>query len=168
MPRLPISNVITHPRLERKTSAIRQTGFQFAFQAQKHMPLRAPMIRLISRGVFDHAHAYRAKILRPPPRFPTITRVFRCGNRTPVRRRECRSSHFHALSISSTRKTKPSAYKLRTLLQQFPLSISANLCYSSFALITSVVLCGPSVVVNASSENPRLQFSPYVISVIQN
>jgi hypothetical protein len=29
------------------------------------------------------------------------------------------------------------------------------------------VLCGPSVV-NASSENPRLQFPPYVISVIQN
>ena len=43
-----------------------------------------------------------------------------------------------------------------------------DLCYSVFALITSVVLCGPSVVVNASSENPRLQFSPYVISVIQN
>jgi hypothetical protein len=62
---LAIPNVIAHPRLKRKTSAVSQARFQFAFKAQKHMSLGAPVIRLVTRRVLDQAHANLAKILRP-------------------------------------------------------------------------------------------------------
>src|ERR1700681_1590771 len=140
-----ISDVIAHPRLQCKSPAVSQACFQFAFKAQKHMSLRAPVIRLVPRRVLDHAHTNLAKILRPPQRLSRITSMFGYRNFTPIGCRESRGGHFHVAEYSFN-----SWPWVRCEIQEqphvSPLSIHFDLCYSVFALITSVVLCGPSVV----------------------
>lgn len=57
--------LIAHPRCEDEGSAILEFGVQFAFEAQEDVAFAAPMVRQVAGGVFDHAHADVAKLLRP-------------------------------------------------------------------------------------------------------
>src|ERR1700686_984051 len=100
-----VSDVVAHPRLQRKSPAISQARFQFAFEAQKHVSLGAPMIRLVSRRILNHAHANLAEILRPPQRLPSIASMFGYWNFTPVGSRESRGRHFHVPSIAALRES---------------------------------------------------------------
>src|SRR3982074_783426 len=140
-----IPDVIAHSGLQCKGPAVSPARFHFAFTTQKYMPLGAPVIRLIPRRIFDHAHTNLAEILRSPQCFPRITSMFGNRNFTPFGYRESRGGHFHVLSIASSRMLVCPAGNTRTTsIQISPLSIYFDLCYSISALITSVVLCGPS------------------------
>jgi hypothetical protein len=164
-----IPDVIAHSGLQCKGPAVSQARFQFAFKTQKYMPLGAPVIRLIPRRIFDHAHTNLAEILRSPQRFPRITSMFGNRNFTPVGYRESRGGHFHVLSIASTRTLVCPAGNTRTTSIQIPRCQSTWICVTLFLRLSLRLCCAvPRLFVNASSENPRLQFPPYVISVIQN
>lgn len=67
-----VRNLITDSGCEDEGPTVGQQGFQLPVQAQENVPLFTPMIRNISRRVFHHANAQRAKLSRPPCCGPAV------------------------------------------------------------------------------------------------
>jgi hypothetical protein len=61
-----IPNLITHARREHHDTSISQLGVEDSFQAEQNVPLLAPVVGEVARGVIDHANADRAQLARAP------------------------------------------------------------------------------------------------------
>ncbi len=75
-----IGNLIAHARPQREAATIFELRVQRAFDTQKNVPFRAPVIRRVTRRVLDHSNSNAAKMLRTPDRNTTLAFVFRSFN----------------------------------------------------------------------------------------
>ncbi len=164
---LAVTHVIAHPGLQSKRPPIGQPRLQFPIQAQQYMPLRAPVIRLVIRRILHHAHANLSKHLRPPQRFTAVARVLGHRYLAPVSRRERRLSHFHNPKYIPAASQPVLPWNIiKTLSLHPPCHFAAFRATLSLRLLPRLCCAVPRLLVNASPENPRLQFPPYVFSVI--
>ncbi|MNV96283.1 hypothetical protein D3C71_1912700 [compost metagenome] len=95
-----VRHLVAHPGLEREPTPILQLGLHLTLQAQQHMPLAAPVVRHIPRGVLDHAHANATKVLRLPEGLAGFGGMFGAGDFGPVGGSEGDVVHLHGGSLS--------------------------------------------------------------------
>ena len=61
-----VGHVVAHAGSQRESSTVGEFGLEFTFEAEQEMTFRAPMVRKVPGGVFEHAHAYVAEVPRAP------------------------------------------------------------------------------------------------------
>ena len=86
MRRFAVRYLVTLPRTQSETPAVRKRCFKFAVKAENYMPLRTPMIRRISSRIFHHPHANLANVLCPPKCDTRITGMLGSIHLRPIRR----------------------------------------------------------------------------------
>ena len=95
-PRVPrIGHLVAHARSEVERPSVSELGVQLAREAEQDVPLLAPVIRPVARGVLDHPHAHRPELTCAPARLARITRVSRRFDGAPVGRTEGNVLHLH-------------------------------------------------------------------------
>src|SRR5665213_3721392 len=70
-----VGDLVAHAGFEREGAPVFQIGRQFAIDAEKDMPLLAPMIGDVTGRIVDHAHADIAEVSRPPRRYAGIPAI---------------------------------------------------------------------------------------------
>src|SRR3982751_979250 len=95
-----IRHVVAHARTESETASVGELCFEFALEAQQEVSLRAPVIRDVTRRVFQHAHAHLAELARAPARLTPRTGVRADVDLAPVDRAEGQMVYHHgAISV---------------------------------------------------------------------
>ena len=93
-----IGHLVAHARFQHEPAAILQLGVQFAFQAQKNMPLLAPVVGQVTGRIFDHANADVAEVPGPPIRDAGFALVFGALDIGPVDGFKRAVRYFHEIS----------------------------------------------------------------------
>ena len=83
-----VGHLIAHARLQSESASVGEFGFEFAFEAEQDVALRAPMVGKIAGRVFHHPHADLAEVLRPPECESGFAGVLGGRNGGPIRRSE--------------------------------------------------------------------------------
>src|SRR5690242_12371314 len=106
-----VRHVVAHARAQREAAAIREPRFELAFEAQQEVPLRAPVIGRVSRGVLEHAHAHVTEAARAPARLASDARMRGGFHLAPVDGAEWQVADLHrrpaSTSVNSAVSTLP-------------------------------------------------------------
>ena len=81
-----VSDLITHPWLERKNATVLELGYKLPLDAKQDMTFFTPVVGQIARRILNQAHPDIAEILRSSVRCAVRTGMFRWLNGRPVRR----------------------------------------------------------------------------------
>jgi hypothetical protein len=90
-----VRNLVAHAGSQREPAPVRELGLELALDAEEDVALHAPMVREVSRGVLDDAHADAPEGSRPPVRAPGLTFVLGRLDLAPVGRTEWNARHVH-------------------------------------------------------------------------
>jgi len=80
-----VRDLVARTGHEPKRAAVAQLRLELAAEAEEDVSLFAPVIRAISRRVFDHANAHEAELARAPARDTRVSAVLGDIDGIPVR-----------------------------------------------------------------------------------
>jgi len=98
-----VRNLITLTRSQNKALAVRESGFEFAFETEQYVSFRTPMICQVAGRVLDDTNANLAEFLRAPKSDASLPGVLGRHNLSPVRGGEWKPDHFHGSSMPEVR-----------------------------------------------------------------
>src|SRR5688572_2522569 len=123
-----IRHLVTHARLQREAAAIGELGVELAFEAQENVALGAPVIRDVTGGVLEHAHAHVAEMASAPACLAARPCVCRHLDLVPVDRAKGQVAQVHPyLPASTSANTFESTFPpLRVMPTRWPASDSRS------------------------------------------
>lgn len=71
-----VGDLVGDARSQSKPASVFQFRVEFPLNAEQHVPFRAPVVRELTRRIFNHPHADRTKVLSSPKSHARLTRVF--------------------------------------------------------------------------------------------
>ena len=90
-----VGNLIAHAWRENIFSAVFELGMELTFQTQEDVAFRAPVIRKITRRIFNHAHAQSPKHTGLPISDALLARMLGLVNLGPIGNAEAKIIYLH-------------------------------------------------------------------------
>ena len=105
-----VRDLVARTRHEPKRAAVAQLRLELAAKAEKDVSLLAPVIRAISRRVFDHAHAHGPELARARARDACFSAMFGNLDGVPVGGAEGNVVKMHVRMVGERDSTGLSPY----------------------------------------------------------
>lgn len=94
-----VGDLVGDARSQSKPASILQFRVEFPLKAEQHVPFRAPVVREVTRRIFNHAYADRTKVLSSPISHARFTRVFCQFDLCPVGNNKRKIRDLHSLRL---------------------------------------------------------------------